>query len=135
MKTPFKLTDEDVELAGEIASEARSLHDAARLVLSKIGWQQDFASGDWRIERRCEGEFGQELRRPISITSRALYYLADRGLDRLCPQLEIVGCPREAAIIEQVWLQMPDFIKEDRCHTAQDMELEIGRRLARGRQP
>lgn len=128
-RVKYELTDEDVELASEIAYNARSLYEATVQVLAKTGWQQDFASGEWRVEQRCEGEFGQELRRPIAISRHALDYMTERGPDGICPQLERMGCSREAELIQWTWLKMPSFIKEGRCRTAADMELEIMRQL------
>jgi hypothetical protein len=125
----YELTDEDVELASEIAHQVRSLYEATVQVLAKTGWQQDFMTGEWRIEQRCEGEFGQELRRPIAITHFALEYMAEHGLDALLPQLERMFCAREAALIGYTWLKMPSFVKEGRCNSVQGMELEILRLL------
>lgn len=128
MRPKYELTDEDTELAEEVAYEARGLFDATVRVLTKIGWRQDFHSGDWQYSQRCEGEHGELLLRPIAITHFALQHMACE-LDSLLSQLRKYYCEREAAIIEWTWLKMPSFIKEGRHRTAAGMELEILRQL------
>jgi hypothetical protein len=128
-RVKYELTDEDVELADDIAHEARSLYEVIVQVLAKCGWHQDFATQEWRVEQRREGEFGEELRRPIAISHHALEYMGRGPVDRVCEQLSNIRAGREAAIVGHAWLLLPSIIKEGKSRSAWDMALEISRLL------